>query len=742
MVDATQPSNPCRTRACVKEEARHKSCLLSDTGECMCQLIEAMLSMQWQHCPSEINTLVDTIKQRSTTQLPEVARNNQNQNQMDELLLLSRKEVDELYDLLEVLVAVLTELKIEYTVIAGSLLGAVRSESILFNAHDIRIAVIDDGSGSYNKLKLALPNALAKEAQKRSAAGAGKKRILYQYQEACDRIRSTAEPRVWVDIFVLKRYETLQDLARMVQGAGNLQAKAYLNKIRASIPESAFPLHHYDNRKAIEQCPRQYFTQSELRPLGSLSFGPLKVAGPNDSIGTLKRFFGEDCFTHYTMHTTIAQQPTTGQRHHARWEGSRQPLLDMHYHPLQHSRRDSWSGHSRKALESTISLYEEDREPVTISPSSTGALSRSRSLFTIGNPSPSQSLSTRQSQPSTNSMHTGPATEPRPSKWFGHDVRQHIGETPEAPVFDKELRAIMEPYIANARRKREEARNPATMAFDPSIASNVGVPYRTLRGERRFLFDPHSHPIHQVLAETLGVDDLSQLHNHPIKDKKELLAPLLTREGRRRFHECYDHFVTSFCIPLLHSLAMTNNEFHSTSPTAASEITYRYQAFPCLRVVRPGELPIDPHSDAAYGHSIGNLNFHIPLTPVFGTNALYTESHPGREDWHGLTTKSPGLGFLFDGSRCLHFTLENTTNVTRVSIDFRIAIYRNGDPDGGLCSKELLVDRFSNAGPGYYDEAAIAIGVGSSSFPGAMLANKAGKHLLHPDARVGFPFTN
>jgi hypothetical protein len=333
------------------------------------------------------------------------------------------------------------------------------------------------------------------------------------------------------------------------------------------------------------------------------------------------------------------------------------------------------------------------------------------------------------------------AAEPKPTRWFGYDVRQHIGEYPETPNFNsKELRAVMEPHLQKARSKREEGRRSYTdLTVDASIASAVGVPYTSLRHERRFLFDEFTHPLQLILAETLGVDDLAQLHRHSIQDKRALLSPLLTREGRRRFHECYDHFVTSFCIPLLHSLSMTKNVFHGTSsPKASTEVTYRYQAFPCIRVVRPGEFSIGPHCDTAYGHSIGNLNFHIPLTPSFGTNALFTESHPGKEDWHGLTTKSPGLGFLFDGARCLHFTLENTTNITRVSIDFRIAIYREGLDSGELCSKEILADRLSNAGPGFYDEATVDLGVGGTT---ALVVKKDRTHLLDPDERVGFPFT-
>ena len=143
---------------------------------------------------------------------------------------------------------------------------------------------------------------------------------------------------------------------------------------------------------------------------------------------------------------------------------------------------------------------------------------------------------------------------------------------------------------------------------------------------------------------------------------------------------------------------------------------------------------------------MGNLNFHIPLTPAFGTNALFTESNPGREDWHPLSTKSVGLGYLFDGARCLHFTLENTTDATRVSLDFRIAIYRDESPMGHIdkvfCSKNSLEDAFSLAGPGYYDEASIDVSVGSSSFPGSMVAQKYSRHLLDPDSRVGLPFKN
>ncbi len=98
----------------------------------------------------------------------------------------------------------------------------------------------------------------------------------------------------------------------------------------------------------------------------------------------------------------------------------------------------------------------------------------------------------------------------------------------------------------------------------------------------------------------------------------------------------------------------------------------RYQSFPCVRIIRPGEFSIGPHSDTAYGFGAGQINFVVPLTAAGGAAALFVESWPGREDWHPV---AGGYGALkrFFGMLCLHFTSENTTAETRASLDFRVA---------------------------------------------------------------------
>lgn len=376
------------------------------------------------------------------------------------------------------------------------------------------------------------------------------------------------------------------------------------------------------------------------------------------------------------------------------------------------------------------------------------------------------------------------------TKYFGKDINKWTHSSPEEPMFDNDLRNFIDGHISKARKTREDKYQAILkkigvdkQKYNTSAASNSFVPYPALRHERRFLYDVDCFPLHQHLADTLGVSDLSLIHQHPTQDKKILMKPLLDSKRRQKFHKCYDNFVTSFCIPLLHSHAIGEHLFNETQRNGRqNKISYRYQAFPCIRVNRPGEFSIGPHCDMSYGHSMGNINFHIPLTPTYGTNALYTESHPGREDWHPLKTKAIGLGYSFDGARCIHFTLENTTMHTRVSLDFRVAIHRETTIDllpssitpnnammmieysnrmkesfqededderygvhGLLCSKKMLQDNYSII-PGYYDQAHVDLGMAvsysysSNVGPGPVVFKRNDSTLIQPDSRVGFPF--
>ena len=163
--------------------------------------------------------------------------------------------------------------------------------------------------------------------------------------------------------------------------------------------------------------------------------------------------------------------------------------------------------------------------------------------------------------------------------------------------------------------------------------------------------------------------------------------------------------------------------------SACDESEFYYQAFPCIRVVRPREFSIGVHADINYGFNPSNINYYVPLTRLYDSNSLHVESEIGKEDWHTLKY---GVGeiYRFHGAMCMHFTTENRTDITRLSLDFRVIPASNFLP---ICpeTKEVVSDHYS-AKKGYYVKA---------------IRQEDGcwervEPLPTPDIRNGFPFTN
>jgi hypothetical protein len=65
------------------------------------------------------------------------------------------------------------------------------------------------------------------------------------------------------------------------------------------------------------------------------------------------------------------------------------------------------------------------------------------------------------------------------------------------------------------------------------------------------------------------------------------------------------------------------------------------------------------------------------------------------------------------------------------------------DLDDTLCCETILLDRFA-LNPGYYEEAFVDLGFGESQtfLSTYSLVHKKNTTLIHPDYRVGFPFSS
>jgi len=94
-----------------------------------------------------------------------------------------------------------------------------------------------------------------------------------------------------------------------------------------------------------------------------------------------------------------------------------------------------------------------------------------------------------------------------------------------------------------------------------------------------------------------------------------------------------------------------------------------YQVTPTFRLQAIDNVSVFAfHKDTEYGHSDKTINFFLPITKCYDTNALWVESgssfEPMECDYGDLIT--------FDAANLLHGNKVNKTGKSRISLDFRV----------------------------------------------------------------------
>ena len=117
-----------------------------------------------------------------------------------------------------------------------------------------------------------------------------------------------------------------------------------------------------------------------------------------------------------------------------------------------------------------------------------------------------------------------------------------------------------------------------------------------------------------------------------------------------------------------------------------------YQKFPSLRIHMPGNRAVgEYHSDSQYNHLAEAVNFWVPATDAYDTNALFVQTSRDQEPLP--RTVNYGQYMVFDGVNLLHGNDLNGTDDTRVSFDFRVIPQSQFRPSGSASINSGLAFR-------------------------------------------------
>lgn len=238
----------------------------------------------------------------------------------------------------------------------------------------------------------------------------------------------------------------------------------------------------------------------------------------------------------------------------------------------------------------------------------------------------------------------------------------------------------------------------ARMPIDPKELVSMPSPLpAALRKQRTFSYDTTRFPFGKLVAEILNVSESQLCYLHRACPDGEVVEEASYVDGakwmghwhrsagsptRQRFSELLHDFVTNFCVPRMHEDFPLDAE-HGNSVDSVQHLqpAIAYQREPTFRTQVPDKVPMGfLHADSDYHHPPAEVNWWLPLTPVWGANTLHIESEPGKGDFTPAQLDY-GQVLRFYGNLCQHHTVANTTERTRVSFDLRVLSLRHHDED-------------------------------------------------------------
>lgn len=182
-------------------------------------------------------------------------------------------------------------------------------------------------------------------------------------------------------------------------------------------------------------------------------------------------------------------------------------------------------------------------------------------------------------------------------------------------------------------------------------------------------YDVDKYPFVYWIEKILGMTPLDKIH-----ETLDQYPPIVVHETDQttKLHKQY-YSKQHLLLPLFEQFVG-----QVVRPLFTEEILY--QAKPSFRCQFPNNLSVGAfHKDSDYGHHEQEINFFIPVTKCFKTNAMWIESSPNSEDYIPVNL-NVGQMLVFNGANLGHGNKLNKTGLTRVSFDFRVLPKSHYDP--------------------------------------------------------------
>ena len=240
--------------------------------------------------------------------------------------------------------------------------------------------------------------------------------------------------------------------------------------------------------------------------------------------------------------------------------------------------------------------------------------------------------------------------------------------------------------INNTKHSQNAKNNAISPSNEHRQNGSINLP-QELRVELHFAYDVAQYDLRGLVSRILLTDDETRSLGksssgnelHPLARLHLLWCFHTKMHGRpkqanRRWRSRGLNNVGEFHAELRFLYGQFVEDVIKPCVGAAVDDELVFQSMPVLRIQTPSTKSLgNRHRDEQYGRQLTEINIWLPLVDVSGTNSLWVESKRGCGDFHPFDLKY-GQFARFWGSQCEHFTKANSTDTTRVSLDFRVIL--------------------------------------------------------------------